>query len=293
MRLAILSRNKKLYSIRRLKEEALSLGVDCVLYDPLQCQLILEGKKTSILYGREEITGVDVLLPRIGASITAYGLSVVRHFEMQKVEVVNGSDAIGESRNKFKSLQILAKAGLQVPSTVLAHTTPSLKKSVQAVRGFPVVLKILQGTQGVGVMLVHSPVSLGSVLDTLRALNQDVLIQEFLTEGAGHDYRVFIIDQKVVGAMQRTARSGEFRSNIHQGGKGNPIRLDQRYESLALRAARAFNLEIAGVDLMDGPHGPMVIEVNSSPGFEGLEKSTGKNIAREIMRYIKKKRREK
>lgn len=187
----------------------------------------------------------------------------------------------------MRCLQILTEAGLMVPSTVLTRSTQGLRTAVEAVKGLPVVLKILQGTQGVGVMLVHTPISMGSVIDTLRTLNQDVIIQQFIVEGAGRDYRVFVVGNKVVAAMMRTAPQGEFRSNIHRGGEANIVDLPPSYIQAAVRAAKILGLQIAGVDLMESHGGPLVIEVNSSPGLEGIEKATGLNVAAEIIRHVK------
>lgn len=287
MRIAILSRNQKLYSMRRLRKEAKAVGVRCDVVNPLECQLIIDGKQSRILVHSKALPRYDAVLPRIGASVTEYGLAVVRHFESQKILTINGSVAIAESRNKMRSLQVLNGAGLHVPATVLTRTTRGLRQAVEAVKGLPVVLKILAGTQGVGVMLVHTPISLGSVLDTLRTLDQDVIIQQFIVEGAGRDYRAFVVGNKVVATMMRTAPKGEFRSNIHQGGKGDIVTLPPDYEKAAIRAARILGLEIAGVDLMESNQGPLVIEVNSSPGFEGIEKATGINVASAMIQHIK------
>jgi ribosomal protein S6--L-glutamate ligase len=201
---------------------------------------------------------------------------------------MNHSRAIAESRDKMRCLQVLTQAGILVPATVLTHTTKTLRHAIEAVKGFPVVLKILKGTQGVGVMLIHTPISLGSVLDTLRTLDQDVIIQQFIVEGAGRDYRAFVIGKEVIATMMRTAPQGEFRSNIHRGAEGNVIHLPSEYKKTAIRAAQVLGLQIAGVDLMESHQGPMVIEVNSSPGFEGIEKATGINIAQSIVQYVKK-----
>ena len=285
MRIAILSRNRKLYSIRRLIEEFQKLNVECHIIDPLECQLVIKGKESRVMYGSRLLPHFDAIIPRIGASITEYGLSVVRHFEMQKTVTLNGSRAIAESRDKMRCLQVLTEAGILVPATVLTHNTRSLKAAVEAVRGFPVVIKILQGTQGVGVMLVHTPISLGSVLDTLRTLEQDAMIQQFIVEGAGRDLRAFVVGNRVVAAMKRTAPKGEFRSNIHRGAKAEFVELSQEYKRVAIRAAQTLGLQIAGVDLMESHDGPLVIEVNSSPGFEGIEKATQYNVAQAIAEF--------
>ena len=288
MHIAILSRNKKLHSIRRLLQEARKAGIQCDVVNPLDCQLVIDGSDSRVLARTRTLPQYDAILPRIGASITEYGLSVVKHFEIQGIHAVNGSRAIADSRNKMKSLQVLSEAGLMVPATVLTRSTKGLRHAVEAVKGLPVVLKVLQGTQGVGVMLVHTPISLGSVLDTLRTLDQDVIIQQFIVEGAGKDFRVFVVGEKVVATMMRTAPHGEFRSNIHRGGEANIVKLPEEFKKAAIRATRVLGLEVAGVDIMESNLGPMIIEVNSSPGFEGIEKATGINVAQEIMKHIKK-----
>ncbi len=283
MRVAILSRNKNLHSIRRLLQESRGLDIDCTIINPLECQLVIDGKQSSIQVGSQNLPEYDAVVPRIGASITDYGLAVVRQFETLGTFVVNGSQAIAESRDKLRSLQILTGHGLQVPASVLTRSQRSLRSATKAVKGLPVVLKILQGTQGVGVMLVNTQITLGSVMDTLRGLDQDVIIQQFIAEGAGKDYRAFVIGDRVVAAMMRTAPEGEFRSNIHRGGEGTLVKLPRSYANAAVKAAKVLGLRVAGVDLMSGKSGPLIIEVNSSPGFEGIEKATGLNIAREIM----------
>ena len=288
MRIAILSRNSQLHSIRRLREEAKNVGLECHVIDPLACQLVISGKASQVVLKNRSLPTFDAILPRIGASITDYGLCVVRHFEMQKILTLNGSRAIAESRDKMRSLQVLTEAGLLVPATVLTRNTQSLRTAIEAAKGLPVVLKILRGTQGVGVMLVHTPISLGSVLDTLRTLDQDVIIQQFIVEGAGRDYRAFVVGDRVIAAMLRTAPQGEFRSNIHRGGSAQVIRLTKKFEQAAIRATKVLGLKIAGVDLIESNEGPMVLEVNSSPGFEGIEKATGINVAKAIIRYVKK-----
>ena len=287
MHLAILSRNKSLHSIRRLLREARSRRVSCDVINPVECQLVVDGRNSSIRVNQRVLPPYDAVLPRIGASITDYGLAVVKHFEILGIPPINSSQAIAESRDKLRCLQILARAGVQAPPTVLTRNARNLRTAIEAVRGFPAILKVLKGTQGVGVMIVHSPLSMGSVMDTLRSLDQDVLVQQFIAEGAGRDYRAFVIGDKVVAAMMRTAAEGEFRSNIHRGGEGRLVRLPRAYEQAAIRAARALGLHIAGVDLMESKEGPLIIEVNSSPGFEGIEKATGLNIAGMIVNHIR------
>lgn len=229
---------------------------------------------------------MDAVLPRIGTSITDYGLAVVKQFEAMGTYVVNPAQGIAESRDKMRSLQILSQSGARVPSTIMTRGSKNLRAVLQTVKEMPAVLKVLRGTQGVGVMLLHSPVSVSSVLDTLSALDEEVLVQQFLKQGAGRDYRLFVVGGQIVATMMRTAPQGEFRSNIHRGGEGRPLSLPTSYRRLAVRAAEIFHLGVAGVDIMDGPEGPTLLEVNSSPGFEGIEKATGRNIAAPIIRLI-------
>lgn len=257
------------------------------MINPLECQLVVDGKQSRILVAGQELPHYDAILPRIGASVTEYGLAVVKHFEALGMYPVNNSWAIAESRNKMRCLQVLTEAGLLVPPTVLTRSRRGLESAVRSVKGLPVILKVLQGTQGVGVMLLHTPIALGSVLDTLRGLDQDVIIQQFLAEAAGRDYRAFVVGNRVVAAMMRTAPEGEFRSNIHRGGEGRLVKLSKEFEKAAVAAAQVLGLEIAGVDLMDSSSGPMILEVNSSPGFEGIERATGLNIAGTIVRHIR------
>ncbi len=286
MRLAILSRNKNLHSVRRLLQEAALVNVDVDVVNPLECQLVVEGRHNRVMMGNQDLPRYDAILPRIGASITDYGLAVVKQFETQGAFLINDSQAIAESRDKMRCLQILAGAGIRVPATVLTRSARGLRLAVEAAKGLPVILKVLQGTQGVGVMLVHTPASLGSVHDTLRGLGQDVIIQQFIGEAQGRDYRAFVIGNQVVAAMLRTAPEGDFRSNIHRGGQGKLVKLPKSFEKAAIRAAQVLGLQVAGIDLMESESGPMVLEANSSPGFEGIEKATGLNIASQILRYI-------
>jgi len=286
MRIAILSRNKNLHSIRRLLQEAKKLNIDCHVINPLDCQIIVEGKIRKVVYQGRELQHYDAILPRIGTSITDYGLTLVRQFESQGTFLVNGSKGIAESRDKMRSLQVLSEAGLRVPNTVLARGSKNLKSALRAVEGMPLVLKLLRGTQGMGVMLLQSQISVESVLDTLNTLDEDVMIQQFLKEGAGSDYRVFVVGNQIVATMMRTAPRGEFRSNIHRGGEGSLVTLPKSYRRLALRAAQVFGLGIAGVDIMEGPNGATILEVNSSPGFEGIEKATKKNVAGMIVKFV-------
>ena len=290
-RIAILSRNRGLHSIRRLLQEARKLGITCDVINPLECQLHVGKNQTRIYVGQQPLPHYDAVLPRIGASITQYGLSVVQQFEVLGSRVINPTDSIAKSRDKMRCLQLLTSAGISVPETVLARSTRGRRQALKAVGGVPAVLKLLQGTQGVGVMIVNSSLSLNSVLDTFQSIEEDLLLQRFIAEGAGRDYRVFVVGGKVVAAMMRTAPEGEFRSNIHRGGEGRLVKLPKIFEQTALRAARILGLDVAGVDLMAGAEGPLVLEVNSSPGFEGIERATGLNIAALIVRLLQKEAR--
>lgn len=286
MKVAILSRNKNLHSIRRLAYEAKKLGVECVVLDPLEMQMVVHKSELKLLWRGHLLPAFDGVLPRIGSSITDFGVAIVRHFEGMGTYVSNGSLGILQSRDKFRSLQLLSQARLRVPSTVLTVNARGMKPMVQAFTNLPSVVKLNRGTQGVGVMLLHSHASLSSVLDTFETLEEPVLVQEFLKVQVGTDYRVFVIGGRVIGSMRRTAPKGDFRSNIHRGGKGTKVSLPASYRRLAIRAADKLGLDIAGVDLMDGPDGPTVLEVNSSPGFEGFEKASGINVGALIMKHF-------
>lgn len=281
--MAILSRKKTLYSTRRLCEAARAQGFKPRVLDVLHCNLVLEAGHPRIFHKGEEVKGLAVALPRIGASVTAHGLSVVRQLEAQGVPVLNGSAAIGRSRDKLRALQLLAGAGVDIPRTVLARGGGDMGVLVEQVGGLPAILKLIQGTQGVGVMIAHSKAEVESILSTMWNLGQEILLQEFIAESRGRDIRALVVGDRVVGAMRREAKSGEFRSNLHRGGAGTPIALPPDVAALALRAAQVIGLEVAGVDLLEAKGGPKVMEVNSSPGFEGLERATGLDIAGAIV----------
>lgn len=285
MKLAILSRNRQLHSIQRLLKEAKALRVQCDVFDPLDCQIVVGRGVNNVFVHDRPAPELDVIIPRIGTSITDYGLAVVRQFEILGVKVVNGSKGIAESRDKLHCLQVLADKGYDVPTTVLMRGSRGARVALRQVQGTPAVMKLIQGTQGVGVMLVESQTSAESVLDTMWGLGQDVILQQYVSESAGRDIRAFVIGDKVVASMRRQAREGEFRSNIHRGGEGIPIDLKEPYKRLAIQAAKSVGLSVAGVDMLESLTGPKVIEVNSSPGFEGIEAATGLNVARLIIRH--------
>jgi len=287
VRLLILSRRATLYSTRRLLEAAASLGHEGVVVDPLECWLVCGRREPVVYYGasKRKVAGFDVVLPRIGSSITDYGLAVVNQFDMLGVPVVNMAYAIGRSRDKLRSLQFLSRHDIDIPRTVMARSPNQIARALEAVGGPPVILKLIQGTQGVGVMLAETLPALEAILDTLWGLGQNILIQEFVAESRGRDIRALVAGGRVVAAMRRTARVGEFRSNIHRGGLGKLITLTEDYQRVAVNACQVMGLHVAGVDLLESKEGPKVIEINSSPGFEGLEAATGTDIAREILEY--------
>ncbi len=275
----VLSRKRSLYSTRRLVEAIKQRGHRPLVLDTLRCTMALAPRNPRMLYRGVDIKGVDVVIPRIGASITGYGLAVVKHFELMGVPVINGATAISQSRDKLRALQLLCSGGLDVPRTVMAHDRSNVRKLVEEVGGLPVIIKLLRGTQGVGVMIAHTLPEVHTIVNTFWDLGQEVVLQEFVAESKGRDVRALVVGDKVVGAMQRRAKKGEFRSNIHRGGEGHPVELPASYIDVAVRAAHLIGLQIAGVDMLEGREGPRLMELNSSPGFEGLERATKQDIA--------------
>ena len=275
----ILSRKRSLYSTRRLVESIKKRGHRPLVLDTLRCTMVLAPGQPRMLYRGVDIKGVDVVIPRIGASITGYGLAVVKHFEMMGVPVLNDAQAISQSRDKLRALQVLCRGGLDVPRTVMAHDRSNVHKLVEEVGGLPIIIKLLRGTQGVGVMIAHTLQEVQTIVNTFWDLGQEVVLQEFVVESKGRDVRALVVGSRVVGAMRRRAKQGEFRSNIHRGGEGTPIELPPSYLEVAVKAARLLGLEIAGVDMLEGHAGPRLMELNSSPGFEGLERATKQDIA--------------
>ncbi len=294
MRLLILSRSRNLHSTRRLVEEAKRLKAECLVVNPLRCQLKVGPDGPEVFIYGKKLEKVDVVLPRIGTSITEYGLLVVRHFECMGVPVVNVSDSILNSRNKFRALQICGAKKLSVPLSVMSRSFSDIQSSFRMVGKFPMVMKLLQGAQGIGVMLGHDRSSVESVMSTILNFDTDLILQEYVRESGGSDVRVLVVGGKVVAAMRRQAKRGEFRANVHRGGWGERItRLPKSYERLALAAAKAVGLEIAGVDLLESAKGPLLLEVNSSPGFQELEKATGINVAEKMVRICQRKSKKK
>jgi ribosomal protein S6--L-glutamate ligase len=288
MNLVVLSRNAKLYSTKRLVEAAQKRGHEIRVIDHSKCDLVIEKKKPKVLYRGEEITSVNAVIPRIGASVTFYGTAVVRQFEMMNVFTAVESQALVRSRDKLRSLQILSRAGLGLPKTVFTNYSKDVERTLKEVGGAPVIIKLLEGTQGLGVVLAENKKAAVSVIEAFNGLKARVIVQEFIKESRGEDIRAFVVDGHVVGAMVRTAKEGEFRSNLHRGGSAKVIELTPEEEIAAIKAANAMKLGIAGVDMLRSDRGPLIIEVNSSPGLEGIESATGVDIAGQIIKYIEK-----
>lgn len=288
MKIAILSRGPKLYSTRRLVEAAEQRGHEVVVLDHLKCVLVIEKGNPHIFYGGKEVVGIDAIIPRIGTSVTFYGAAVVRQFEQMKVFSSVESQALVRSRDKLRSLQLLAKAGLGMPKTAFASIPKNIENVLEQVGGAPVVIKLLEGTQGIGVILAETHKSAKSVIESFLALKANILVQEFIKEAGGADIRAFIVDGKIVGAMKRQGLPGEFRSNLHRGGSANVIELTKEERETAIKAAKKLGLSIAGVDMLQSSRGPLVMEVNSSPGLEGIEGATGVDIAGKIIEYIER-----
>lgn len=286
MKVYILSRKASLYSTKRLFEAAKSRGWDVRVLDYLKFSIeIIKGELT-IHYNGEVLEAPDAIIPRIGASRTFYGTAMVRHLEMMNAFSVAGSLAISRSRDKLRSLQILSRQGVDMPKTVFASNKSNAKDIIKLIGGTPLVLKILEGTQGVGVVLVETQKAAKSVLDAFYGMDVNLLVQEFIEEAGGADIRAIIVDGEVVGAMKRQGSEGDFRSNLHQGGSATVHKLSRKEKSVAIAAAKAMGLGVCGVDMIESKRGPLVMEVNSSPGLEGIEKATGIDIAGKIMDYI-------
>lgn len=288
MKIAILSRNSKLYSTSRLVEAAKKRGHDAVVIDHLQCNIEIERKKPRVFYKGSYLSDIDAIIPRIGASVTFYGTAVVRQFEMMRVFTTVESQALVRSRDKLRSLQVLSRAGVGMPKTVFTNYTKDVEHIIESVGGAPLVIKLLEGTQGLGVVLAETNNAATSIIEAFNGLKARVIAQEFIKEAGGADIRAFVVDGVVVGAMKRQGKEGEFRSNLHRGGHANIITLTDEEENVALKATKAMGLGVAGVDMLQSSKGPLVLEVNSSPGLEGIEAATKKDIAKEIIRYVER-----
>jgi ribosomal protein S6--L-glutamate ligase len=288
MKIVILSRQPALYSTRRLIEAGEKMGHEMHVVDHLKCTIEIEKKNPKVFYKGTYLENVDAIIPRIGASVTFYGTAVVRQFEMMKIFSAVESQALVRSRDKLRSLQLLARAGVGLPKTVFTNFSKDVEHVIDSVGGAPVILKLLEGTQGLGVILADTQNAAGSVIEAFNGLQARIIVQEFIKEAGGADIRAFIVDGEVVGAMKRQGKEGEFRSNLHRGGSATIIKLSEEEEQTALIAAKAMGLGVAGVDMLQSSSGPLVLEVNSSPGLEGIEKATGTDIAGKIIRYVER-----
>jgi len=288
MRIVILSRRESLYSTRALADAARRRGHEALVLDTLQFDIQVSRRNPELYYQGKQVGLVDAVIPRIGASITFFGLAVVRQFEMMGVYCVNESQAIARSRDKLRCLQILSRHDIGLPPTVYTRQAEHVPGCIERVDGPPVVVKLLEGTQGIGVVLAETTPAASSVIEAFHGLDQNILIQQFIAEANGADIRAVVVGRKVVAAMKRQAISGEFRSNIHRGGKAKPIHLTPDYRRTALAAARVLGLRVAGVDMIESSQGPMVMEVNSSPGLEGIERSTGVEVATAIIEQMER-----
>ena len=288
MKIIILSRKASLYSTTRLKEAARYRGHEVRVIDYLRCYMNITSHRPRVIYQGESLEGVDAVVPRIGASHTFYGTAVVRQFEMMGVFAANTSQAIARSRDKLRCLQLLSRKGVGLPVTGFAHSTKDVKGLLGVVGGAPCVIKLLEGTQGIGVVLAETEKAAESVIEAFRGLDANILVQEFIKEAGGTDIRAFVVGEKVVAAMERRGAPGEFRSNIHRGGTGAKAKLTPEERMTAVRAAKEMGLRVAGVDMLRSNHGPLVMEVNSSPGLEGIEAATSVDVAGSIIRYLEK-----
>jgi ribosomal protein S6--L-glutamate ligase len=286
MKIVVLSRNRKLYSTSRLLEAIREKGHEGMVIDHLKCDIIMDNRGPSIFHEGKMLNDIEAIIPRIGASVTFYGTAVVRQFEMMKVFSAIDSLAITRSRDKLRSLQILSRSGVGMPKTAFTNFSKQENQVLKHIGEAPVVIKLLEGTQGLGVVLAETNKAAKSVVEAFDTLRTRVILQEFIKEAKGSDIRAFVINGEIVGAMKRQGRDGEFRSNLHRGGAANVIELSRSERATALKAAKAMGLAIAGVDMLQSNRGPLVLEVNSSPGLEGIEKSTGIDIAGKIIDYV-------
>jgi ribosomal protein S6--L-glutamate ligase len=288
MKIALLTRNPKLYSHQRIMKVAVERGHEIVPVDYLRCYMNITSRKPELRFMGESLEGFDAVIPRIAASHTFYGLAVLRQFEMMGVYPLNESVAIGRSRDKLRSLQLLARDGVGLPVTAFANATGNTDDILKMVGGAPVVVKLLEGTQGIGVVLGETPKSAKSVIEAFHGANINILVQEFIKEAEGHDIRAFVVGRRIVATMERAGPEGEFRSNLHRGGSAVKADITPAEKSAALKAARSMGLNVAGVDMLRSKRGPVVMEVNSSPGLEGIEAATGKNVAKAIIEFLEK-----
>ncbi|MBC7428378.1 MAG: 30S ribosomal protein S6--L-glutamate ligase [Bacteriovorax sp.] len=288
MKIAILSRNGSLYSTKRLVEAGKARGHAIEVIDTLKCYMDITSQKPMVHYQNKELNDFDAIIPRIGASITFYGTAVIRQFEMMGVFSLNESVAIARARDKLRSLQLLSRKGLGLPVTGFAHSTKMTQELIKLVGGAPLVVKLLEGTQGKGVVLAETDAAAESVIDAFREMDANILVQEFIKEARGSDIRCFVVGDQVVASMMRTAKEGEFRSNLHRGGTAKIIQITAEERQAALDATKALGLNLAGVDMLRSSRGPLIMEVNSSPGLNGIETATGKDVAGMIIEYLER-----
>jgi ribosomal protein S6--L-glutamate ligase len=288
MKIGVLSRNPRLYSTKRLVEAAKERGHEIQVIDTLRCYMNMATAKPSIHYKGQSLDDFDAVVPRIGASITFYGAAVVRQFEMMGTYSVNESVAISRSRDKLRSLQLLARKGIGMPVTGFAHSPDDIPDLIDMCGGAPLVIKLLEGTQGIGVVLAETKKAAQSVIEAFMGLNVNIMVQEFIKEAGGSDIRCFVVGDKVVAAMKRQGAPGEFRSNLHRGGSASLERITPTERRTAIGAAKAMGLNVAGVDILRSDHGPLVLEVNSSPGLGGIEAATGKDVAGMIVEFMER-----
>jgi ribosomal protein S6--L-glutamate ligase len=285
MKIAILSRNRRLYSTRRLVEAGTARGHEMHVIDILKCYMDITSSSPAIWYMGNRLEGFDAVIPRIGASVTHYGLAVIRQFEMMGIYCLTESVALGRSRDKLRALQLLSRKGLGLPKTSFAYNVHDTKELIKLVGGTPLVLKLCEGTQGRGIVLAETPKAAESVIEAFRELRAEFLVQEFIKEAGGTDIRCLVIGGKVIASMQRTAQEGEFRSNLHRGGTAKVVKLTPTERRTAVKAATTMGLHVAGVDILRSNRGPLIMEVNSSPGLEGIEGATHKDIADAIIAF--------
>ncbi len=288
MNIVVLSRDAKLYSTKRLVEACEARGHSARVVNHVKCDILIEKRNPQVIYGGLPLHDIDAIIPRIGASVTFYGTAVVRQFEMMKVFTTTESQALVRSRDKLRSMQILTRSGVGIPKTVFTNYSKDVGSIVDNVGGAPCIIKLLEGTQGLGVVLAETKKAAVAVCESFNSLKARVIVQEFIKESRGIDIRAFVVDGRVVGAMKRTGKEGEFRSNLHRGGTAELITLTHEEEVTAIKAAKALGLHVAGVDMLQSERGPLVIEVNSSPGLEGIEHATGQDIAGEIVKFIER-----
>lgn len=288
LKIIILSRNPNLYSTRRLKEAAEQRGHDVKVINHTKCYVVMEKGRPQVFYGDHPLEDVDAIIPRIGASVTFYGAAIIRQFEMQKVFTTTPSIGLIRSRDKLRSLQFLSQHDIDIPKSAFAKYPSDIKNLIRQVGGAPLIIKLLEGTQGLGVVLAETEKAAQSVIEAFYGLSANILVQEFIPEAKSADIRAFVVDGKVVGAMKRQGAEGEFRSNIHRGGSGNLIELTEEEKAAAVNAASTMGLRVSGVDMLQSKRGPLIIEVNSSPGLQGIEKATDIDIASKIIKHVEK-----